>query len=515
MPGTPHRLGPFTEGMNNEDEPETIGDNQLADVVNFELDNDGSLLSRPAYLVDVDTPVAGQFVDAHGYYVRNDGVTFLVCTTDAKTWVYDITAKTWLEIWAVKASGFAQYDNKIVLISELAAGGYWEAGVFTSTPTMPQGSDIVFYQERFWAFGIRGTANQTRVWFSNVTSAGTPPTSIWDWTTASDYFEVNKGDGQWVTGLLADVNSLIIFRNRSTWRLTFGGSPLLTGSLDQLNPAIGTDNKDTFVTYESYYLTLSQGILYQFINYQFYPLNTKRVKFQQSTPDASLRRTTALSVLAHRAIVWYYGTTYVYSINTNTWSRWHSELHRPSLTLQIPPTSLAGDVRVGLAQAGLTTGPKGLLRIRDEVLAGTSGEQMTCSVRTKSYSLEEAAQYKRLFYWVVEVKSSSGVEGIATPSALSTEGVTCDEMDLVTCDVLDLGNADNPLIIVPTYESDVDFPTAAPVRTTVKLGQALSYLRLRFDIALECDGTSRTSQARIYSITPYTRIRGGVAEKVS
>lgn len=515
MPGTPHRLGPFTEGMNNEDEPETIGDNQLADIVNFELDNDGALLSRPPYIVDADTPVPGEFVDAHGYYVRNDGATFLVCTTNLKTWLYDIIAKTWLEIWGQKASGFTQYDNKVVLISETTAGGYWEAGVFTATPTMPAGSDIVFYQERFWAFGLKGTANQTRVWFSNVTSAGATPTSIWTWTVASDFFEVNKGDGQWVTGLLADVNSLIIFRNGSTWRLTFGGAPLLTGSLDQLNPAIGTDNKDTFVTYESYYLTLSQGILYQFINYQFYPLNTKRVKFHQSQPSGSLRRATALSVLAHRAIVWYYGTTYVYSINTNTWSRWESLSHYPALTLQVPPTSLAGDVRVGLAQTGVTSGPKGLTRIRDEVIDDASGELMICSVRTKSYSLEESAQYKRLFYWVVEIKSSAGVQGIALPSAITSATVTTDAMDAVTTDVLDQGSVDNPLIIVPVYETDVVFPTQIPVRATVKLGQSFSYLRVAFDVAIPTDGTSRLAPARIYSITPYTRIRGGVAEKVS
>lgn len=516
MPGTPVQLGPFTEGMNNEDEETTIGDNQLADVVNFELDNDGSLYSRPAFVLDADTPVAGEFADLLGYYVRNDGATFGVYVTNVKTWLYDVELKTWSEIWANRASGFAQYDNKVVLASTSVAGGYWEAGVFTSTPTMPLAADIVFYQERFWAFGAQGTANQTRVWFSNVTSLGVPPTSIWDWTVATDYFEVNKGDGQWVTGLLADTNALVIFRNRSTWRLSFSGAPLKTGTLTALNRTIGADNNVSFVAYESYYLVLNQGSLYQFINWQFYPLNTKRVRFQVGASDASLRRSTALSIFNHRAIVWYYGSTYVYSLNTNTWSRWESVVLAPYRVVTIPSASFAGDVRAALASGGLTTSPKGTYRIRDEMLAGTVGEQMTCSIRTKSYSFNEAAQHKRLFYWTFEVRSAIGATGWAVPSVIPEGGnVTTDDMDLVTTDVLDAGSVDNPLIIVPTFESEVTFPTQSPTRALIKAGQDNRFLRIRFEIFLECDGTSRTSAARIYSITPYLRIAGGVSKQVS
>lgn len=514
MPGTPYPLGPFTEGMNNEDEEATIGDNQLADIMNFELDNDGSLLSRPAIVVDSASPVAGQFVDLLGYYVRNDGATFAVCTTDAKTWAYDIVAKTYQEIWANKAAGFTQYDNKIVMISETVAGGYWEAGTFTSTPTMPLGSDIVLYQERLWAFGARGTVNQTTVWFSNVTSAGAIPTVIWTWTTATDFFEVSKGDGQWVTGLLADVNALIIFRSRSSFRLTFAGS-VFSGSLVPLNATIGADNKDSFATYESYYLVLSQGILYQFINNQFYPLNTKRVRFTGSAPEAQLRRATAVSVFAHRAIVWYYGSLYVYSMNTNTWSRWDSAVSKAAYFMTIPPSSIAGDVRTALADVGINTAPKSMLRIADEVLEAGSGEEMTSFIRTKSYAVDEPAQYKRMFYWTFEVKTATGAIGIAYPSAIAENSVTTDEMDLVTTDVLDLGSVDNPLITVPSFSTDIDFPAAAPQRVLVKAIQDSRFMRIRFEIFLTSDGTTRTSQARIYSIVPYFRVKGGVAKKVS
>jgi hypothetical protein len=201
-------------------------------------------------------------------------------------------------------------------------------------------------------------------------------------------------------------------------------------------------------------------------------------------------------------------------MNTNTWSRW-SSIHGAGAFAMIPPTSVAGDTRVALAVPGLTTAPKKLLRIVDEVLQGAIGEEMVCSIRTKSISLDESAQYKRLFYWTFEIKSSRGGRGIATPTALSEGVVTTDQMDMVTTDVLDLGSVDNPLIIIPTFETEVDFPTATPVQTLIRAGQDNRFRRIYFEVFVETDGTVRSAPARIYSITPYIRIKGSVAKKVS
>jgi hypothetical protein len=518
VPGTPYPLGPFTAGMNNISEEATVEDTQVTLARNLELDFDGSYRSRPAVVLDAASPVAGENLTQLGYYVTVTNQTFLVCTTDAKTWLYDILAKTFTEIWASKASGFAQFDNKVVLISEAVAGGYWEAGLWTSTPTMPLAADIVLYQSRFWAYGARGASNQNRIWFSNITSAGSTPTSIWTWTTASDYIDVEKGDGEWITHIRSDPNSLLIFRNRSTWRLTYPTTPF-KGELRELNSVIGAENRHCVVPYENYYLVFSQGRFYQFIQYAHYPLSDKRINFEGAATSSPVLagREIMMSIFGSRCLVWYYGATYAYDIITNTWSTWESPTTYAGHFLQIPQTSLLGTARTALAVTGVNAASmRGVYRVVDDVLpAGQPGEDINCVLRTKSYAFDESAQYKRMFYWTFEVRSADGATGVAFPSAIPTELVTYDDMDLVTYDVLDGGNYDNPLIILPEYETDVSFPAASPVRALIKAGQDSRLMRMYYQVSLSCDGTARTAPVRIYSITPYVRIKGGVSKQVT
>ena len=80
MPGAAVKLGPFSAGLNNVGEIGTIPDNALADMVNFEIDVDGTLVSRPAIIVEDGAPPSADLIP-HGYYVRNDGETYSCGTT--------------------------------------------------------------------------------------------------------------------------------------------------------------------------------------------------------------------------------------------------------------------------------------------------------------------------------------------------------------------------------------------------------------------------------------------------
>jgi hypothetical protein len=79
----------------------------------------------------------------------------------------------------------------------------------------------------------------------------------------------------------------------------------------------------------------------------------------------------------------------------------------------------------------------------------------------------------------------------------------------------DFGTWNNPLVLPVTYVDDVEFPTLAPVLSTVKLVASMKFLQVYADIVMRCDGTSATSPARIYAITPYVDIGAGVSKKVS
>lgn len=515
MPGTPVDLGKFKGGLNNIADEASIEDDQLAEVINFDLDMDGTLVSRPAIIPAPESggSVTGDMVGL-GYYTDTSNTTYAVLAVDTTTRIYNISTGVWTQIWATRASGMVQYDNKIVLSSATSSGGYWEGGTFTSMASMPFAAGITFYQERFWAWGAKGSANATTVWFSNLTVIS-PASSIFDWTPASDFFTVSKGDGQWITNMIPDVGMLIIFRSGSAWGFSYSSTPF-SGTLRSLNVNIGADNAYSVARFENHFYVVHSGTVYQFINYQFYPLNSKRVEFKPESVTGTLTADTRLSIFGRRLILWHYGNTYVYSITVGAWTRWRSEVSRAAQFLQVPPSSTSVSNTTAYAVTGDSTASKQKLwLVSDDVLQTGTGESMACMIRTKAYSMSQPAQYKALKYWTAEVRSANSVTGISYPVIIPTGTTTWDAMDLVTWDTLDLGNWDNPLVVLPVITDNVPYPSNGPVAKLVRFIRAYRFLKVIFEVYLECDGTAATSPARIYSITPYLGIKANVSKKVN
>lgn len=514
MPSEPVSLGKFKGGLNTVADDSSIEDDQLSEILNFDVDTDGSLVSRPAITLAPETTSVTGNMEILGYYVDNLGNTSAVIAVGTETRLYNVQTGVWTTVWSVRASGFVQYDNKVVLCSESAAGGYWESGVFTSTPTMPQAAGIVFYQERFWAWGVKNSANSTTVWFSKLTLIS-PPTSIFTWDTGADFFTVSKGDGQWITCLTPDSSALIISRSGSTWTFSFPSTPL-AGTLNEVNSNIGADNQFSIVRYENYYFCVHSGTVYQLINFQFYATNVRRVEFAPESTTNPLIADIRLSVVGRRLILWHYGNTYVYSIALGAWSRWRSTVSRASHFIQVPSASLAVSDVVAYAVTGEDDPAKQKLwRMAEDPLQSGSGESITCMIRTKAYTIRQPAQYKRLFYWTAEVKSAGLVTGIAYPVVVPNQSTKWDAMDLTTWDVLALGNWDNPLVIIPGINDPVPYSSSGPISKLIQFISRFHFLKVVFEVYLECNGTESTSPARIYSITPYLAIKGGVPRKVN
>jgi hypothetical protein len=520
VPGAPINLGPFTGGMDNWTDQASISDKQLFLIENGEVDTDGSIVSRPAFVFEETvTPHTG-VLQPLGYYVRSDGITFLVVATATNTQIYQLNTKAWTVIWSSPAAYFVQYDNKIVMCSETVAGGYWEAGTFTAMATMPLATQIVFYQERFWLFGPKGTANATTIWFSDL-NVITPASSIYNFQTGTNFFTVSKGDGQWVTALVADTNALLIFRSNSTYQFTYPNAPG-SGTLRPLSKTIGADNKWSIGAYEVYYLVISQGYLYQFINYKHYPLNTKRITFQRGSLAGALLADIRLSIYGRRCILWFYGSIYVYNLITTSWSVWVSAAASPAHFFTIPPTSTSGASRTAIVVTGETDAAKQRLwRIADDPIAtGSLSESFALHVTTKSYDFSRAANDKRMTWWALEVQSATGARGVMSPVVIPIAGVTWNQMNSLVWPntaggVPAIQTWNNPMISQPTFSDTVGFPTAAPQRQTIKFAGAGRFVRVFADVYVTLDGTSKTSPAKIFSIVPYLKNKVTVSQKVS
>lgn len=514
MPFEATKLGPFTGGMNTRQKLDSIADDQVSLLQNMDTEPDGSFTSRPAIVQEwaaVGTPVS---IVAHGYYVRDDGEIFLVATIDnATTQIYSVSAKTWTTIWSTAASGYVQYDNKIVLCAETGPGGHWEGGTFTADATMPAASGIVLYQERLWAFGKKGTTDQATLWFSNITAIS-PPTSIFTWTTASDFILVNDGDGQWITALLPTAQGLYIFRNQSTYNWRYPSAPI-SGTLSMVDATIGADNQRSVGRYETSYYVLNRGYFYEFLNGRYWPTSMDSVSLETGAVLGGLAAEVRLSIFGRRALIWYFGSLYCYSFATKTWSLWRTNTYAAHY-LELPTVPPGTDARRALAISGSTDPSTWKLYSIDEaVLQGGDGEMFTCMVRTKAYSMDQPLHFKRMSWWGAELRARGDVTGGVFPVAVpEVSEVTW--LDMEDYGWLDFGTWLNPLVKTQTI-ADVAVDPSGPstTRVSVRFGHDVQFMNAYFELTFTCDGTIRTGPARIFSMTPYLSLRGTVTKKVT
>lgn len=529
-------LQQFTGGLNNYWDQSSIADNELADIINFEFTTSGSLMSRPAIYPEkkdgavVYTPVATQPVDVLGTYIRTDGVRFIVATTNAKTWIYNVETKVWTEIASFKASDCTQYLNKIVLSSTTAGqGGYWEAGTFTNTPTMPALGGIELFQTRFFGHGVQGTANANIVYWSNISTAGPSgeSTSVWNWNDGSGnkmYVEIGGGDGQWITAIAQGYNDIVIFRNRSTYRYSYGDVPE-EGTMQAMQQDIGAESKRSVVKFENAHFVLSGGILYKYQNWLYYPLNAQKVNFE--TYDFDKRFQHAVSIVGRRCLVWHNGSMYSYNLDTETWSQWES-IHKVAYFITVPRRSeeSAESLFFGISGATAQSAPGltdfCLYRIEDSNVSFNGSEDMKCFMQTKVYDFQTPVEWKRMYFWTADIATALPVKAVAYPVALSENEVTIkwdeiskdfdteigfsswDDLSLDGLGDTNFGTWDNLKQSTGQIGTLVDTipATSKPLRLEVKLQQALRFRRIYFELYLDCDGTASTSPVQIFSIIP-------------
>jgi hypothetical protein len=530
-------LQQFTGGLNNYWDQSSIDDSELADIINFEFTTNGALTSRPAIYPEraaenalVTTPVAGQAIDILGTYIRADGARFLVAVTNAKTWIYNVTAKTWTEIAAFKATDCTQYLNKIVLSSATAGqGGYWEGGTFTNTPSMPALGGIELFQTRFFGYGVEGTTTANIVYWTNISTAGPSgeSTSVWNWLDANlsyMYVEIGGGDGQWITAMAQGYNDIVIFRNRSTYRYSYGEVPE-EGTMQVMQQDIGAESRKAVVKFENAHFVLYGGTLYKYQNWLYYPLNAQRVKFE--TYDNFTRRFQhAVSIVGRRCLVWHNGSMYSYNLDTETWSEWES-IHRVAYFVTIPRRSEENveELYFGISGDSLQQAPGlsdfCLYRIEDQSTTANGSENFRCSLQTKIYDFQTPVEWKRLYFWSVDLSTALPVRAVAVPVAirereeavhwdeLSQDGAydnsyyKWDELSYEGVGDTAFSNWDRPKT-PGTVESVIDdFPaTTKPLRMETKLDNALRFRRIFFELYLDCDGTPSTSPVQVFSIIP-------------
>jgi hypothetical protein len=353
MPGSPVRIGPFNNGLNNISTSGESKDTELVEMVNFEVGPDNLLWSRPPIEAVANTSIAGSTVDATWKVL---GV-YRTTTTEWYLIVLKPLAAGASELQAVLMGDFA---NSPVVIKTLTAGntvtgfvqmnldcyfcvsstsaiaGFkWQKdGAATDVTQMKKGNCIIAYKSRLWIAGINTADQSSRMYFSAI-GVGGPTPDTWN---AADFFDVAPGEGGFITALLALNSSILVFKNDGTWRFSYPGA-VVKGQVDKISGSVGAATATSVLEFENYVYVYDQGRVYELINNSYTPLN-RFVKFDNDPFGVdSVAPGVDLSIVNRRLVVRYYNALYAYSLDAKAWSQWRSYLGVPGRLYELPADS--------------------------------------------------------------------------------------------------------------------------------------------------------------------------------
>lgn len=516
MPGESIPIGPFIGGLNTFSDPTSVADNELVECQNFELDLDGSLVSRPP-IVDLAVAfplgVSGNF-ELLGYYYAAGGVPYLLASDGLNsTYYYDGTS--WVLLTnTISASAIAQFNDQIWLLAPVGStnpGGYWTpSGGFVADADMPKGTVIVSHKSRLWvATGRDATTLGTRLYFSKLLGS-LPLTDFW--LASPEFIDIGAGDGQNIVQVVVYYNSLLIFRSNSIYTYQYSSDPA-SGSVSLIVPGVGLTEKDCLVAYEGYLYFMFEDKAYEFFNNRVAQLNVK-VPFRAGS-KVGLYRSFAVSIFGKRVIFSFYDTLFVFSLNTRTWTSWVSTTHGP--IGRIVSMDDGSERASAIAHSSLsvaTGGTRTAKTFQINELISNSGEAMRCVARTKNFSYEASSVFKRLFWWGMDSTFRTEVKAMATP-IIANYTVLWSDLLAYNWDQLLSFTWDQPVTGTISVETIRDTTGFGSSRKFVKFKKGLRFRQINFKLDFATDGTTATAPVRLFSLMTYVKPKERVSKTIS
>lgn len=522
------RIGPFVGGLNTLSSQSSIDDLELHQMLNFENDRDGSLVSRPPIFTpeytgagsgsNADISVLGYYVDAA------TGNKYLIGSSESNDVTYYLNGSAWTIITtAFAATAVLQFRDMLWLLapSFYAAGtsGTWTpSGSFATVANMPSGDAIVANKERLWiAPGKDAATNGSRVWVSDISGGNI----VWD----GDFFNVSQGDGQNVVDLAIVYNDLVIFKQRSTYRFSFGAD-VSTGQVSRISENIGVTDTHCWASYENQLFVLFDDNVYEFTNYIYTRINYT-IPLEGYMPGNLFKNSHTLSVWADRVIVSFYGQTMVYSLMTRTWCEWRRFWNAADINdfvpigrvLQIPgetnPDSAYMDT--GLLPTVPYAGFTGLIHnelITQDSESTVDSELMFCVAETKTYDYQSPAIWKRLRFWAADVDIKTSIDVSAQPVIFGSQ-ITWGQMDNNNWSFYQDKPWANLLGITGVVADSVSVEGLGEGRKLIKFLKSLRFRQISFKIEAQTRGTRATAPVRIFSLITYAREKALVTAKIS
>lgn len=545
MPGAAQELviGPFSGGINQFSDKSAIADNELEDCINFDIDLDGSLKSRPpvsllygtSTVVTIGTPSQYQII--LGTYVYN-GVRFILFHTrlsgSATTnivqiyWVDGPNAGTTTDIGTGDGafSTSIRYEQVIYIIPApgSSTGGYsynLPTGIITAIPTMPKGNAAVVYKDTLYIGGGNST-NGSRLYFSALANFASWP--------GTNFFDINPGDGYTLQDFLIYQDNIILAKNSTTYVLSYDTSPA-QAVLKSISTNIGVMGPYSLVSYENSVFFLHYSIVYEMTNYDFTRISTKIPFELDQTIEATSGVFTSsgykfpifLSQLGDRLVARFYNRIYVYHLRIKAWTRWHSD---DANIQNIGPIYELDRLNSTVVQGWKTyVGCSALWNVPDNIGVGTdhlfskifkmednynsttreNGEinvtpkNISCSIFTKVYDVGLSHRFKRLMHWGVDMVTANNVTGTLFPLSMAYR-VTWGQLSQLTWSQLQTWGY--PLFAIPSTTQITPVINRVD-RRYIRFPKSLRFRLLQFEVQVATQGNTTDGPARLYTITAF------------
>lgn len=543
------KIGPYAGGINTYSDMSAIADDEMVDCVNFDIDLDGSLKSRPPWRLLYGTsatittgtlpPDSHQLVLGSFVY---EGVQFIIinsCHTGVyAAYIYFMGGTNDGTIQKI-ADGTYQaairYGDDIYLppgpeggSSSLGTGQKYtlSSGLVTALPNMPRGYAACVYKDRLWISGRRGIAGNSRVLFSDLASFGV--------FQSSSFFDINPGDGDAVNDLIVYQDNLIIMKDNKTYVLSYDQGPA-QAVLQQISGTIGVMGRNCVVAYENSIFMLQYNEVYEMTNYTFTRVSVK-VPFeydhttpfegQKSTVDEWWKYAQSLSLVGDRLYARFFNRLYIYHLRLRAWTRYESNdesIHYIGRAVRLDNTNTdlnrGYESYVACSALGKVTDSsgfgssgnwKGYLKIfiMEDLYEDASREfgnityspvDISCKMVTKAYDVGLSHRFKRLMHWGVDCITGRNITGTLFPFTIAYK-VTWQQ--LRPSKWSQLNTWQYPLFVIP--EIVVSQPQGAGLaRRYIRFGRSLRFRLVQFEVSMITSGNASDGPARLYSLTAF------------
>lgn len=541
------KIGPFAGGINRYSDISAIADDEMTECINFDIDLDGSLKSRPPWHI----LYAAQFTNAAGgSSPPNDfqlimltgtyeSIRFVIFqsnhTGTGGAYIYYLDGPNAGTIALIATGNYStatRYSNDVYLTPDtdgatsLGTGQKYvlDTGIVTAIPNMPRGYSSAVYKDRLWISGRRSTPNNSRLFYSDLADfTGWP---------GSNFFDINPGDGDALQDLIVYQDNLMLFKDSATYVLSYDQGPA-QAVLQLVNGDVGVMGPRCLVAYENSIFILKYNQVFEMVNYDFTRVSVKLpFEYDASEPSEIDGQSWRYSIWTRRCgdrlVVRFYNRLYIYHLRLRAWTRWMSEdvnIAGLGPIMLLDATNTQTDQKLGHNTYVATSS---FLKNYDSGGVGSSGNWKTyvkifrfddfyedsfledgditpspvdisCKMFTKAYDIGVSHRFKRLMHWGVDTITGRTIVGIVYPFSISYQ-VTWEQLHTTQWHALNTWGY--PLFIIPNTEQTQ--PVGAGLaRRYIRFPRSLRFRLVQFEVDMLTVGNTSDGPARLYSLTAF------------